>query len=349
MKPRNLCVWLLAVLALACGGGPQTADPASGGPSTAGAQANRSGADPLPSWNDGEAKRAILEFVTNVTQEGSPGFVPIPERIATFDNDGTLWVEQPIYTQVAFALDRVRAMAPQHPEWKLRQPFKGVLDGDMKAVAASGERGLLEMIAATHAGNTTEEFDAVVREWIGAARHPKTQRLYIEMIYQPMLEVLAYLRSRGFKTFIVSGGGVEFMRPWVERAYGVPQEQVVGSRAKMKYEQRDGRPALLRLPEVDLVDDRAGKPVGIQQVIGRRPIAAFGNSDGDFEMLEWTTSGTGPRFGLIVHHTDAEREWAYDRGSHVGALERALDEAPARGWVLADMRRDWKVIYPFQK
>jgi phosphoserine phosphatase len=283
-----------------------------------------------------------------VTREGGPDFVAPAERIATFDNDGTLWSEQPIYFQLAFALDRVKALAPQHPEWKQKQPFKGILEGDTKAALAS-ERGILEMVAATHVGNTTDEFAKVVTDWIASARHPKTQRPYTDMVYQPMLELLAYLRSTGFKTFIVSGGGVEFMRPWTERVYGIPPEQVVGSRAKVKYEVRNGVPVLFRLAEVDHIDDKAGKPAGIHQVIGRRPIAAFGNSDGDFEMLEWTTSAAGPRFGLIVHHTDAEREWAYDRDSHIGALARGLDEAPKRGWVLVDMKQDWKVIYPFQK
>ncbi len=306
-------------------------------------------ADPLPSWNEGPSKAAILDFVARITKEGGPDFVPGGERIAVFDNDGTLWSEQPVYAQVAFALDRVRALAPQHPDWKGRQPFKGVLEGDTRAVAASGERGLMEIMAATHTGNTTTEFDGIVRNWIASARHPKLNRPYTELVYRPMLELLAYLRSNGFKTFIVSGGGVEFLRPWVERVYGIPPEQTVGSRAKAKYEVRNGTPVLLRLPEVDLVDDKAGKPVGIQQVIGRRPLAAFGNSDGDFEMLEWTTSGPGPRFGLIVHHTDAEREWAYDRNSHVGRLSRALDEAPKRGWVVVDMKGDWKAIYPFEK
>jgi phosphoglycolate phosphatase-like HAD superfamily hydrolase len=301
--------------------------------------------DPLLSWNDGSAKEAIVSFVTRVAQEGGPDFVPVAERIATFDNDGTLWAEQPIYVQVAFALARVKALAPQHPEWKQKQPFKGVLEGDMKAVSASGERGLLELMAATHAGNTTDEFASIVSDWINTARHPSLNRPYTEVVYKPMLEVLAYLRSRQFKTFIVSGGGVEFMRPWVERVYGIPPEQVIGSRAKVQYQIRNGVPVLLRLAAVDLIDDKAGKPVGIHQQIGRRPIAAFGNSDGDFEMLEWTTSGPGPRFGLIVHHTDAEREWAYDRSSHVGQLARALDEAPKRGWIIADMKRDWKVIY----
>jgi phosphoserine phosphatase len=305
--------------------------------------------DPLPSWNEGPSKRAIVDFVGRVTREGGPDFAAPAERIATFDNDGTLWSEQPMYFQVAFALDRVKALAPQHPDWKDTQPFKGVLESDMKAVAASGEKGLLQIMAVTHAGNTTEEFEGIVRDWIGLARHPKFNRPYTDMVYQPMLEVLAYLRTNGFKTYIVSGGGVEFMRPWVERTYGIPPEQVVGSRAKVKYEVRNGVPVLLRLAEVDLVDDKAGKPVGIHQVIGRRPIAAFGNSDGDFEMLEWVTSGRGPRFGLIVHHTDAEREWAYDRGSHIGALARGLDEAPKRGWIVVDMKQDWRVIYPFQK
>jgi phosphoglycolate phosphatase-like HAD superfamily hydrolase len=302
--------------------------------------------DPLPSWNDTASKKAIVDFVTRVTQEGAPDFVPMSERIATFDNDGTLWAEQPVYVQLAFALDRVKALASQHPEWKQQQPFKGVLDGDMKAVAASGEKGLLDIMAATHASTTTEEFESIVRDWIATARHPATKRLYTEMVYQPMLEVLAYLRSKGFKTFIVSGGGVEFMRPWTERVYGIPPEQVIGSRVTVKYERRNGRPVLLRLPEVDLVDDKAGKPVGIHQAIGRRPIASFGNSDGDFEMLEWTTSGKGPRLGVIVHHTDAEREWAYDRDSHIGQLVRGLDEAPKRGWVIVDMKRDWRIIYP---
>jgi phosphoglycolate phosphatase-like HAD superfamily hydrolase len=287
-----------------------------------------------------------VDFVTRVTKEGGTDFVPAGERIAVFDNDGTLWSEQPIYSQIAFALDRVKALAPQHPEWKQKQPFKGVLEGDMKAVIASGEPGLLDMMAATHVGNTTEEFERIVQDWIGSARHPKTQKLYTEMVYQPMLELLAYLRANDFKTYIVSGGGVEFMRPWVERVYGIPPEQVVGSRAKVKYEVRGGTPVLMRLADIDLYDDKAGKPVGIHQVIGRRPIAAFGNSDGDFEMIEWVTSGKGPRFGLIVHHTDAEREWAYDRDSHIGRLARGLDEAPRRGWTVVDMKRDWKTIYP---
>ena len=334
---------------VAASGCKAEAPPANPSQTTAVPTSSAPAGDPLPSWNDGASKKAIVDFVSRVTQQGGPDFVPPAERIATFDNDGTLWSEQPIYFQVAFALDRVKALAPQHPEWKDKQPFKGVLEGDPKAVAASGEKGLLEIMAVTHVGNTTEEFEAVVKDWLSSARHPKFDRPYTDLVYQPMLELLGYLRSNDFKTFIVSGGGVEFMRAWVERVYGIPPEQVVGSRAKTRYEVRNGVPVLLRLAEVDHIDDKAGKPVGIQQVIGRRPIAAFGNSDGDFEMLEWTTSGSGPRFGLIVHHTDAEREWAYDRTSHIGQLARGLDEAPKRGWIVVDMKRDWKVIYPFQK
>jgi phosphoserine phosphatase len=337
---HNRMTWLIApvMLAAACG--------APAGPPSPPASATQAVADPLPSWNEGRPRTAILEFVKAVTTEGGPDFVPPPQRIATFDNDGTLWSEQPMYFQVLFVLDRVRALAADHPEWKTRQPFKAAIDGDMKALGEAGEKGLLQLIMATHSGVTIEEFDAIVREWIKTARHPTAKRPYNEMIFQPMLEVMTYLRANGFKTFIVSGGGSEFMRPWVEQAYGIPPEQVVGSRAKIKYEVRDGRPSLLKLPEIDLIDDGAGKPVGIAQMIGRRPIAAFGNSDGDFQMLEYVTAGGGRRLGMIVHHTDADREWAYDRGSHVGKLERGLDEAAARGWVLADMKADWKVIHP---
>ena len=270
----------------------------------------------------------------------------VPERIATFDNDGTLWAEQPMYFQLLFVVDRIRAMAVDHPEWKSKEPYKSVIAGDMKGLAASGEKGIVELMMVTHTGMTVEEFDAIVRSWFETARHPTSKRPYTEMIYQPMLEVLAYLRANGFKTFIVSGGGTEFMRAWVEKTYGIPPEQVVGSRGKLKYGVRDGTPVILKLAEAELVDDGPGKPVGIAQMIGRRPIAAFGNSDGDFEMLEYVTAGPGKRLGMIVHHTDAEREWAYDRGSHVGKLERGLDEAARRGWVLADMKRDWKVVYP---
>jgi phosphoserine phosphatase len=306
-------------------------------------------ADPLPSWNDTAPKKAIVTFVERVTKSGSPEFVPPAERIATFDQDGCLWAEQPMYAQLAFALDRVKALAPQHPEWKEKQPFKAALEGDVKTVFAGGEHSLLELVMATHAGNTTEEFGQTVKEWIATARHPKTGRLYTEMVYQPMLELLAYLRANGFKTFIVSGGGIEFMRPWTEKVYGIPPEQVIGSSIRTKFEVRDGKPVLVRLPEINFIDDKAGKPVGIQQHIGRRPIAAFGNSDGDFEMLEWTTAGPGPRLGVYVHHDDAGREWAYDRKSPIGRLDRGLDEAAKRGWVVISMKSDWKVIFPFGK
>jgi len=308
----------------------------------------RAADDPLPSWNDGKAKQAIIAFVGKVTKEGSPEFLPAPERIATFDNDGTLWAEQPMYFQLAFALDRVKALAPQHPEWKTKEPFASLLKGDLKGALAGGERALLEIMAVSHTGMTTEEFEQIVKDWLATAKHPKTRRPYTEMVYQPMLELLAYLRANGFKTFIVSGGGVEFMRAWVEKVYGIPPEQVVGSMSKQKFELRDGKPVLLKLPAVDFVDDKEGKPIGIQKFIGRRPIAAFGNSDGDLQMLQWTSTRPGPSLGLIVHHTDAEREWAYDRKSHVGQLDKALDEAMAKGWTVVDMKRDWKRIFPFE-
>jgi phosphoserine phosphatase len=302
-------------------------------------------ADPLPSWNDNGPKRAILAFVEKATVEGSPEFVPLAERIAVFDNDGCLWAEQPIYFQAIFVFDRIKALAPQHPEWKEQEPFASVLKGDVKAALAGGEKSLMEMAMATHAGMTTEEFEKIVNDWITTARHPTTGKHYTEMVYQPMLEVLAYLRARGFRTFIVSGGGIEFMRPWAERVYGVPPEQVIGSSIKTRFEIRDGQPVIVRLPELNFIDDKAGKPIGIHQHIGRRPVIAFGNSDGDFEMLDWTTSGKGLRFGLIVHHTDADREWAYDRESHVGRLARGLDEGSNRGWTIVSMKDDWKTIF----
>lgn len=302
-------------------------------------------AQPLPSWNDGPAKRAIVQFVTDATTPGHPAFVPAAERIAVFDNDGALWSEQPMYFQLAFAIDRVRALAPAHPEWKETQPFKAALEGDVKALAASGERGLLELVMSTHAGITSDEFALVVREWAKTARHPTLRRPYTELTYAPMRELLDYLRASGFKTYIVSGGGVEFLRVFAEELYGVPPEQVVGSSIKTRYEVRDGRPVIVRLPEIDFIDDKAGKPVGIHKFIGRRPIAAFGNSDGDVEMLEWTTSGPGRTLGLIVHHDDGAREFAYDRASAIGRLDRALDEAGRRGWVVVSMKSDWRNVY----
>jgi hypothetical protein len=306
-------------------------------------------ADPLPSWNDGATKKSITDFVARVTTQGGADFVPPDQRIATFDNDGTLWIEQPIYVQLAFILDRTKALASQNPDWKTTQPFKAVLDGDMKALAASGEKGLMQLMAATHAGMTSDQFTKIVSDWLATARDQRFKRPYTELVYQPMLELLAYLRANGFKTFIVSGGGIEFMRPWSEKTYGVPPEQVVGSSIKTRFEMRDGRPELFRLPEINFIDDKVGKPVGINQHIGRRPIAAFGNSDGDLEMLQWATmGGGGVRFGLIVHHTDAEREYAYDRTSHFGKLDKALDAAAINKWTVVDMKNDWKRVFAFE-
>jgi len=302
--------------------------------------------DPLPSWNDTAARRAIISFVRDVTTPNSPRFVPEAERIAVFDHDGTLWAEQPMYVQLAFALDRVKALAPQHPEWKTTPPFSAVLSGDLKAIAAAGEKGLLDLLVATHAGMTTDEFAATVSDWLAKARHPRFGRPYTETVYQPMLELLAYLRANGFKTYLVSGGGVEMIRSFSERVYGVPPEQVVGSTIATEYRVKEGVPAIVRLPKVDFVDDKAGKAVGIQKFIGRRPILAFGNSDGDFQMLEWTTAGPGPRLGLILRHDDAEREYAYDRKSPFGRLDKALDEAPGKGWRIVSMKDDWKSVFP---
>jgi hypothetical protein len=316
-------------------------------PEAASAQAATS-ANSLPSWNDGATKQSILDFVAAVTREGSPDFVPPAERIATFDNDGTLWVEHPMYTQLAFALDRVKALAPQHPEWKDTQPFKAALEGDMKTLAETGEHGLMALLMATHAGMTTNEFQKIVVDWIATARDPRFKRPYTELAYLPMIELLGFLRASGFKTFIVSGGGIEFMRPWTERVYGVPPEQVVGSSIKTKFQMRDGRPELFRLGEINFIDDNVGKPVGINEYIGRRPIAAFGNSDGDLEMLQWTTMTGGRRLGLIVHHTDAEREYAYDRDTSFGRLDKALDAAAINRWTVVDMKNDWKRIFAFE-
>jgi phosphoglycolate phosphatase-like HAD superfamily hydrolase len=328
MKHRKIAAVGLAVLCAAWAAGPARA------------------AGPLPSWQDTGPKKAIVSFVEKVTKEGSADFVPLPERIAVFDNDGTLWAEQPVYFQVFFLIDRVKAMAPEHPEWQEREPFASLLKGDMQGVAASGQKGLMEMLAATHAGITTEDFSKTVGDWIATARHPKTGKPFTEMAYQPMLELTAYLRGNGFKTFIVSGGGIEFMRPWTEKVYGIPPEQVVGSSGKLRYEMKDGKPVLMKLPEIHLIDDKEGKPVGIQTHIGRRPLMAFGNSDGDFQMLEWTTAGDGPRFGMIVHHDDAEREWAYDRESHFGKLDKALDAAKTKGWTVVSMKADWATVFP---
>ena len=304
--------------------------------------------DPLPSWNDGSAKAAIIGFVGKVTKAGTPDFVPEPERVATFDNDGTLWAEQPMYFQLLFALDRVKALAPSHPEWKTKEPFASLLKGDVSKALAGGEKAIAEIVMATHAGMTTTEFERSVKDWIATAKHPKTGRLYTEMVYQPMLELIAYLRGNGFKTFIVSGGGIEFMRPWTEKVYGIPPEQVVGSSIKTKYDVRDGKPVLVRLPALDFVDDKAGKPVGINSHIGRRPIAAFGNSDGDRQMLEWTQGGGGNRLMMLVHHDDAAREWAYGPNSKIGTFSDSLmAEARKQGWIVISMKSDWKRIFAF--
>jgi len=304
-------------------------------------------ADPLPSWNDTAPKRAIIAFVEKVTTPGSPDYVAPGERIAAFDNDGTLWSEQPVYFQLFFAIDRVKKLAEAHPEWKTRQPFQAVLEGDMKALAKSGEKGLIELVMATHAGMTTDEFTSNVDDWIKTAKHPTLNRPYTSLVFQPMLELLAYLQAKFFKTYIVSGGGIGFMRPWTEAVYGIPPEQVVGSSLVTKFEMRDGKPVIVREPKMNFVDDKEGKPVAINLHIGRRPIFAFGNSDGDLQMLQWTTlAGEGKRFAGIVHHTDAQREFAYDRDSHIGRLDKALDQAGKNGWTVVDMQKDWKQIYP---
>jgi hypothetical protein len=300
----------------------------------------------LPSWNDGPAREQIIAFVQDVTTEGTDVYVPPAERIAVFDNDGTLWCEQPMYVQLMFTLERVKTLAPQHPEWQTVEPFRAVLEDDMDRVFAGGKHGLIAMLMATHSGMTTAEFEKTAADWIASARHPKTGKPYTEMVYQPMLELLDYLRAHDFKTFIVSGGGVEFMRPWTEAVYGIPPEQVIGSTIKTKFEMRGGEPVLVRMPEIDFIDDNVGKPVGIHKFIGRRPILAFGNSDGDLQMLQWTAANDGPSFIGIVHHTDADREWAYDRDSAIGRLDKALDEANEKGWVVVDMKNDWANVFP---
>lgn len=303
--------------------------------------------DPLPSWNEGNTKKSLIDFISKTTTEGSTDFIPVTDRIACFDNDGTLWSEQPMYFQLAFALDQVKTLAPQHPEWKTNQPFKALLEGDLKTALAGGEKALLQIVGATHSGMTTDEFEKSVTDWMATAVHPKTGKHYNEMIFQPMVELLNYLRANGYKTFIVSGGGVDFMRPWVEQTYGIPPDQVVGSSAKVKYEvKEDGTPVLIKLPELNFIDDKEGKPVGIHQYIGKRPVFTAGNSDGDYAMLQWTSTATGyPRFGMIVHHTDSVREWAYDRQSHIGNLEKGLNDASKYNWLIVDMKNDWKEIF----
>ncbi len=323
--------WVLAVLAIVGWG-------------VAAAQS----ADPLPSWNKGSARDRVTAFVQSVTDKNGKDYVPPEARIAVFDNDGTLWSEQPMYVQMAFMLDRIKTLAPEHPEWKDKQPYKAALEQDFKALAAQGEKGVMELMAATHSGMSSDEFNRIATDWISKARHPKYKRPYTETVYQPMLELLDYLRDNGFKTYIVSGGGIDFMRPWTENVYGIPPEQVVGSMGKLEFKLVDAKPVLMRLPQVDHIDDGPGKPVGIQKFIGRKPIVAFGNSDGDLQMLQYVAAGPGPRLALIVHHTDGERETAYDRNSSIGKLDKALDEATARNWVVVDMKRDWKRVFPFQ-
>lgn len=304
--------------------------------------------DPLPSWNEGETKQSILDYVNSVTTEGED-FIPIADRIATFDNDGNLWSEQPAYFQLFFAIDRIKALAPEHPEWKTTQPYQSVLENDMKTLMSYGEHGLIKIVMATHAGNTVAEFEQIVKDWLATAKHPRFNKPYNELVYQPMLELLDYLRANDFKTFIVSGGGIEFMRPWVEEVYGIPKDQVVGSSIKTEFVMEDGSAKIVRLPELDFIDDKAGKPVGINKFIGRKPVFASGNSDGDLQMLQYTDSNTHKSFQLYLHHTDADREWAYDRESHVGKLDQGLDHAKENDWTVIDMKNDWKVVYPFNK
>jgi phosphoglycolate phosphatase-like HAD superfamily hydrolase len=345
MTRRNVAaICLMASLLFlipACTSGSSSDSPSPAAEGQAAALAN-----PLPSWNDGEVKSSIVAFVESVTNAASPNYVPAPERVAVFDNDGTLWSEQPIYFQFFFALDRIRAMAPEHPEWQDQQPFKAILESDFDTVMAGGRHAIEEILLTSHSGMTTAEFEQLVSEWIATARHPTTERLFTQMVYQPMLELLAYLRANDFKTYIVSGGGIEFMRPWVQEAYGILPEEVVGSSFKVEFEMRDDGPVLMHLDEINFVNDKAGKPVGISRFIGRRPIFAFGNSDGDLQMLQWTAGRDGASFMGIVHHTDAEREWAYDRESHIGHLDEALNEASEHGWTIVDMKRDWAAIYP---
>ena len=309
------------------------------------------GTDPLPSWNNDTSKKAIIKFVKTITEHNSPDFVPVAQRIATFDNDGTLWSEQPLYFQGIYALDRIKAMAKDHPEWKTTEPFKSALAGDMKGVMATGKEGVLTLLLTAHAGTTAEEFKQSVRDWISTAKHPETGLLYSQMVFQPMLELLNYLRANDFKVYLVSGGGVDFMRVFAEEVYGVPPEQVIGTTIDATFEMRNGIPTIIKTGKLVLLDDKEGKPVGIYRNIGRRPILAAGNSDGDLQMLQYTTiardkKDSTPRLGLIIHHTDADREWAYDRDSAIGKLDKALAEAKQRKWLVVDMKQDWTRVYP---
>jgi len=311
-------------------------------------QENQIIADPLVSWNEGSTKSAIIDYVEDVTNSESSNFIPVTDRIATFDNDGNLWSEQPAYFQLFFAMDRIKKLAPEHPEWKTTQPYQSVLEDDMATLMTFGEHGLIEIVMATHAGNTVEEFEQIVKDWLATAKHPRFDRAYNELVYQPMLELLDYLRANDFKTFVVSGGGIEFMRPWVEKVYGIPKDQVVGSSIATEFDYNNGNPVIRRLPKLDFIDDKEGKPLGINKFIGKKPVFASGNSDGDLQMLQYTDSNKYASFQLYLHHTDAEREWAYDRESSIGRLDKGLDEANEKGWTVIDMKNDWKVIYPFE-
>jgi phosphoglycolate phosphatase-like HAD superfamily hydrolase len=303
----------------------------------------------LPSWSEGAAKQGIIQFVNSVTRKAGKDFVPEAERIAVFDNDGTLWTEQPLYTQFVFMVDQLKAAAPQHPEWKDNPAFKALMAQDRKALAEIGLKPILELLGAANSGMTVAAYDQAIREWLAQAQHPRFKRRYTDLVYRPMQEVMAYLRANGFKTFIVSGGSVEFMRPWAEEAYGIPPEQIVGSQQEVKFAVVDGKPVLTRGPRFSFIDDGPGKPVGIYEYIGRRPVAAFGNSDGDLQMLQITAAGPGRRLIVLVHHDDAEREYAYDRHSQVGKLDKAWDEAKAKGWIVVSMKSDWKQVFGFDK
>lgn len=305
--------------------------------------------DPLPSWNDTATKKAIIDYVTDVTNESSANFIPVEYRISTFDNDGTLWSEQPIYFQLFFAMDRVSSMVDEHPEWKNKQPFKAVIENDMKALMKQGELGLMKLVMASHTGVSAEEFKNIVQDWVKTAKHPTKNVGYDKLVYQPMLELLQYLRDNDFQTYIVSGGGVDFMRAFVTEIYGIPEEKIIGSRVKTKFEYNDGDPKIVRIPELDFIDDKEGKPLNIQKIIGKKPVFASGNSDGDLQMLQWTASNSYKSFELYVHHTDSVREWAYDRKSHIGQFDKGLDQALNDGWTVIDMEKDWKVVYPFEK
>jgi phosphoserine phosphatase len=305
-------------------------------------------AQPLKSWNEGTAKQAIFKFVNDVTTQGAPTYVAPEDRIAVFDNDGTLWAEQPMYIQFVFMLEQVKAAAPKHPEWNDNAAFKALMARDTKALTAMGQKPVLELLAAANSGMTVAEYDKTIRDWLATAKHPKFKRPYTDLVYVPMQELLAYLRANDFKTFIVSGGSVEFMRPWAEKAYDIPAEQIIGSQQDVKFEMKNGKPVLTRAPKIAFVDDGPGKPAGIYRSIGRRPIAAFGNSDGDQQMLEITAAGEGPRLLLLIHHDDAEREFAYDRQSKIGKLDKAWDEAKAKNWIVVSMKNDWKRVFEFQ-